>query len=230
MDADNGLRDRILETIVRKSNLQQKVFDNTFSILNELKETLHEMATEIDDALEERIDKRVRIEYRDRGKFEAQVQVAGEVLIFSMHTNVFEFNREHPIWKNPYVNEHPENAYCGIINIYNFLSDSFKYNRDTDLGYLIGRIFVNRQMHYFVEGKQQDSLRHDRFGSRVIDRGALNEIIERAIYYSLHFDLLVPPYDTVKIVEVDQMNTRFENSKMPTGKRLGYTFATDDIG
>ena len=35
-------------------------------------------------------------------------------------------------------------TFCGIINIYNFLSDSFKYNRESDLGYLVGRIFINK--------------------------------------------------------------------------------------
>ena len=47
------LRTRILETIIRKSTLKQRVFDNTFSVFNELKETLLEMASELDDELDE---------------------------------------------------------------------------------------------------------------------------------------------------------------------------------
>ena len=43
------LREKILETIVRKSTLKQQIFDNTFSTFNDLKETLFEMASEIDD-------------------------------------------------------------------------------------------------------------------------------------------------------------------------------------
>ena len=38
-----------------------------------------------------------------------------------------------------------------------------------------------------------------------------------------------PRYDTVKVVTVDQLNTKIENSKMQTGKRLGYKFNSDDI-
>ncbi len=64
------LRAKILETIVRKSTLKQKVFDNTFAAFNFLKETLFEMASEMDDELDGRLDRRVRLEYRDRGKFE----------------------------------------------------------------------------------------------------------------------------------------------------------------
>ena len=162
---NNPLRKRIEELIVRKSALKQKVFDNTFTIFNELKETLLEMASEMEDELDGRIDKRVKIEYRDRGKYEAQLQVASDLLIFQMHTNVFEFESSHVIWDNPYVRENSENSYCGVINIYNFLSDSFKLTRSADEGYLIGRIFINHERRFFVEGKRQSLARAIDFGS-----------------------------------------------------------------
>ena len=69
------LREKILSTIIEKSTLKQRVYDNTFNVLGLLKDTLFEMASEMDDALDGKLDKRVRIEYRDRGKFEAQLQI-----------------------------------------------------------------------------------------------------------------------------------------------------------
>ncbi len=222
-------RKQILDTFVRKSNLKQRVFDNTFAALNLLKETLLEMASEMDDELDGRLDRHVRLEYRDRGKFEAQLQVADDLLIFQMHTDVFSFPAGHPARKNPYVIEDEQNGYCGVINIYNFLSDSFRFNRNADEGYLIGRLFINRDRRYFVEGKGQDSLRADRFGSEEIDRGALVAVLEAAIGYSLQFDLLLPPFAYNKRVTVDQFNTRMDNSKFVTGKRLGYDFDVEDI-
>ena len=223
------LRKKILETIVSKSTLKQKVFDNTFASFNDLKETLLEMASEMDDQLDGLLDRRVRLEYRDRGKFEAQIQVANDLLIFQMHTDVFEFEPNHVIWQNPYVQTDRDNSYCGVINIYNFLSDSFKFNRNADEGYLIGRIFINREKCYFVEGKQQTSMRPMQFGKAEIDSEALVRILESAIYYALHFDLLLPSYDDNKRVTVDQFNTKLDNSKFVTGKRLGYDFDVDDI-
>ena len=223
------LRKKILETIVSKSTLKQKVFDNTFATFNDLKETLLEMASEMDDQLDGLLDRRVRLEYRDRGKFEAQIQVANDLLIFQMHTDVFEFEPNHVIWQNPYVQADRDNSYCGVINIYNFLSDSFKFNRNADEGYLIGRIFINREKCYFVEGKQQTSMRPMQFGKAEIDSEALVRILESAIYYALHFDLLLPSYDDNKRVTVDQFNTKLDNSKFVTGKRLGYDFDVDDI-
>ena len=223
------LRKKILETIVSKSTLKQKVFDNTFATFNDLKETLLEMASEMDDQLDGLLDRRVRLEYRDRGKFEAQIQVANDLLIFQMHTDVFEFEPNHVIWQNPYVQTDRDNSYCGVINIYNFLSDSYKFNRNADEGYLIGRIFINREKCYFVEGKQQTSMRPMQFGKAEIDSEALVRILESAIYYALHFDLLLPSYDDNKRVTVDQFNTKLDNSKFVTGKRLGYDFDVDDI-
>ena len=223
------LRAKILDTIIRKSTLKQKVFDNTFSAFNSLKETLLEMASEMDDELDGKLDRRVRLEYRDRGKFEAQLQVANDILIFQMHTDVFEFDPSHAIWQTPYVKADRENSYCGVINIYNFLSDSFKFNRNADEGYLIGRIFINREHRYFAEGKQQTSLRAAHFGEAEIDRDALVAILEAAIDFSLDFDLLMPPYEENKRVTVDQFNTKMDNSKFITGKRLGYEFDIKDI-
>ena len=226
---NSPLRTAILETIVRKSNLKQKVFDHTFTVFNLLKETLLELASELDDALEGRLDRRVRLEYRDRGKFEAQLQVSNDLLIFQMHTDVFQFAADHLLWENPYVQNDAENAYCGVINIYNFLSDSFKFNRNADEGYLIGRIFVNRERCYFVEGKGQTSMRAMQFGQHEIDREALIGILESAIRFALEFDLLTPPYEENKRVTVDQFNTKMDNSKFVTGKRLGYDFDIEDI-
>lgn len=224
-----GKREQIVETLKTKSVLLQQIFDNTQQVFGQLKEILQEYAVEVNEQLEGASDRRIKLEYRDRGKFEAQLQMAGDILIFSMHTNVFQFERENIIWQNSYVKQDKQNAYCGVINIYNFLSDSFRYNRSADEGYLVARIFINRDFQYMVEGKRQVTYRHDNFGQGAITPDALTEIIESTMAYTLDFDLLVPPYDTVKLVTVDQMNTKIENSKLQTGKRMGYQFRSDDV-
>ena len=99
------LREKILATIINKSTLKQHIFDNTFTTFNELKDVLFEIASELDDDLDGKLDKRVRIEYRDRGKFEAQLQIASDLLIFRMHTDIFEFDSKHEVWENEYVKQ-----------------------------------------------------------------------------------------------------------------------------
>ncbi len=224
-----SLRTQILETIISKSSLKQLVFDNTFAAMNLLKETLLELASEMDDELEGRLDRRVRLEYRDRGKFEAQLQVASDVLIFQMRTDVFKFDASHPVWSNDSIVENPENGYFGVINIYNFLSDSFKFNRNQDEGYLIGRLFINAERSFFVEGKGQESMRAESLGSEVLCRPALVAILESAINYSLNFDLLVPLFESDKRVKLDQFNNKMDNSKFETGKLLDYEYNIEDI-
>ena len=223
------LRERILATIINKSTLKQHIFDNAFATFNELKDVLFEIASELDDDLDGKLDKRVRIEYRDRGKFEAQLQIASDLLIFRMHTDVFEFDSNHIIWQNEYVQAERDNSYCGVIDIYNFLSDSFKFNRNADEGYLIGRIFINREKCCFVEGKRQTLVRPMAFGKEKITREDLVAIMETAINYAINFDLLVPSYEDNKRVTVDQFNSKMDNSKFITGKRIGYEFNVDDI-
>ena len=55
------------------------------------------------------------------------------------------------------------------------------------------------------------------------------EVLETAINYAINFDLLVPPYEQNKRVTVDQFNSKMDNSKFVTGKRLDYDFNVDDI-
>lgn len=229
MDSQADLRSQIKGLLVSKSNLKQQVFDNTFNLFAELKDVLHEFSTELDEELDDKIDKRIRIDYIDKGKSEARLQVATDMLVFAMHTNVFTFEKEHRIWHNQYVQSDRANSYCGVINIYNFLADSFKNKRADDEGYLIARIFVNREGMFFVEGKRQERWRVDEFGRERISREAILEILQRAILYALGFDLLMPSYDSIKRVNVEQFDSRSENTQFQTGKRLGYEFLADDI-
>ncbi len=218
-----------LDGMILKTNVKQEVYRKTVSSFSLLKEVLKELAEEYREILKNKVDDHILPVYQEKGIFEAEFRIGGDLLIFSMHTNVFVFNREHPIWKLDYIKNNPMNSYCGVFNIYNFLADSFKYNRMEDLGYLIARIFVNRENHFFVEGKRQSGELVKDFASDELTKENLKEILETAIQYAIDFDLLVPPYDQVKIANVDQMQTEINHSKIQTGKRLGFKFNSDDI-
>jgi hypothetical protein len=222
------IQEGILLALKERSSLKQKVYDRTLSAMSKIKLILQDMESELNKELKDS-DIRIHPEYSERGKFEAQLKAGSDVVIFSMHSNIFEFNREHSIWKSSYVQDNKNNSYCGIINIFNFLADSFKYNRMEDLGYLIGRVFINHEDHFIVEGKRQFGFLYNNFGKDTVNQENLRIIIQNALQYSLEFDLLVPPYDNVKIVTVGQMTQKIEDSRIITGKRLGFTFNSDDI-
>jgi len=226
---EKEIRESLLEAFVIKSNVKQKVFENTQQTFFLLKKVLKQLETTYQSKIKGMVSSSVLPLYAERGPFEAEFKIGDDLLIFSMHTNVFEFDDKHPVWNTNYLKDDPLRSYCGTIYIYNFLADSFKYNRVNDLGYLVARIFINKEKHFFVEGKRQsDELVKD-FAMDTISPGILRQIIETAIQYSIEFDLLSPLYEQVKVATVDQMQQKMTNSKMITGKRLGFGFKTDDV-
>ncbi len=164
----------IVDILKNKSVLKTKVFDNTAEAFMMVKEILKNLSREVNLNLSD-VDQRIRMEYTDRSTFDAQLRVAADMLLFSMHSNVFQFDREHPAWKTAYIQKNKYNAYSGIIHIYNFLADSFKYSRLDDLGYLIARIFINHENQYFVEGKRQMGMLFTNYGNEEFSKEFTSE-------------------------------------------------------
>jgi hypothetical protein len=221
--------EQIISILKEKSKIKQKVFSNTYEVFASLKGILKEMEVSYNSQLQGHFSDK-SLQYNEVSTFQHELKVAGDMLVFQMHSNIFEFDRDHGVWQISYIQNDKMATYCGIINIYNFLNDSFKYNRVNDLGYLVGRIFINKDFHYFVEGKRQMGFLYNDFGNDVINKESLKTIIETAVSYSLEFDLLVPPYENVKIITVDQIQEKRKNSQQITGKRLGFGFRSDDVG
>lgn len=144
------------------------------------------------------------------------------MLQFDMHTNVFEFEKSHPIYKSSYVKKDELNSFCGIISVYNFLSDSFKYNRINDVGFLIARIFVNREKKFFIETRTSMHSKYGNYSDDPISEDHILDIINELIIFAISFDLFIPPYDAVKHVSVMEIQEKANSAVLKTGKRLGY--------
>jgi len=218
-------KELIFKSLKEKSSMKQDVFHNTLQTFKALKTVVKAVTEELKTY--STTDKRVVVEYKEVSDYQFQLRVAGDTIIFYMHTNVFDFDKSHRIYKSSYVKEDNYRTFCGMIQIFNFLSDSFIYNRVNDLGYLIGRIFINRENHYFVEGKRQLGFLYNDFVNTVIDEAALRAIVESAVLYCLNFDLLTPPFDSVKEVPVSDILAVENFLKISTGKRLGFRFQAD---
>ena len=220
-------QDLLFNLIKEKGVLKQDVFSNIILNFKVLKSVLKEIGDDLSDRMSN-VDERVIIEYKDSGEFEAQLRVAGDLLVFQMHSNVFKFNLENSLWKSSYLSENPNRGFCGLINVYNFLNDSFKYNRSNDLGYLIGRLFINHENHFMVQGKRQLGFLYNDFINSIIGKEKLKSIVQSAILYSLDFDLLVPSYDLVNQVSVSQVKQVGDDLKLRTAKRLGFVFQNNN--
>ena len=221
------LKESLKELVFNKSELKQSVYQATKETFGIFRECTREMIELFRQRCREE-GKEVAFEFTDRGDFEFEVKFAGDILLFMMHTNVFEFSRDHQVMKTPYVRDDQRRSYCGVIHIYNFLADSFAYQRDNDLGYMIGRVFINFEKHYFIEGKRELGMLYTNFNTSVINNDSVQGIVESAIEYTTNFDLLTPPYDEVKLVSVGEMRTNFDKKSLVTGKRLGFRFQADN--
>jgi hypothetical protein len=219
--SSNNQREQILTLLKEKSTMKQDVFRNTMKTFEMMAEVCREVITDLRSELDT-IDKRITVNFTEINQYAHQLKVAGDMLEFYMHTNVFEFDRSHPMYKTGYIKKNEYNSYCGIINIYNFLADSFQYNRLNDLGYLVARIFVNREMKFFIEAKGPIGIKYNSFSVEPITKEQLKEIINDFIIFVISFDLFTPPFDTVREVTVNEMQEKTSSINLRTGKRLGY--------
>lgn len=217
---------KIIQTILeQKSGLKQDIFQDTKNHFERFKKQLLEEIGSLRSLVE---DGRIRLHVEHKGEFQVQVFVGSDVLIFQMHTNVFKLPDEHPLWQTDYLKEDKTRGYFGIINIYNFLAESYLKNRMNDLGYLIGRVFINKDEHFMVEGKGQLGFLFRDLTNSVLTDSILTHIIQVSVAYALEFDLLTPPYEIVSKVTVFQMHEIEANSQLSTGKRLGFKFEAED--
>jgi hypothetical protein len=212
----------ILKLLSEKSVMKQDVYSNTIAVFNELKDILKERAEELSDNVL-KVDKRVNIYFKEISLQSMQLKIAGDILDFQMHSNVFEFDHSHPMFKTGYIRNNELNSYSGIISVYNFLADSYKYNRMNDLGYLIARIFINREKRFFVETRTQIGYKYHNFSNGPLSKTEMSDIVNELVIYSIMFDLFTPPYDSVRQVTVAEMQEKSSSSALRTGKRLGYT-------
>jgi hypothetical protein len=215
----------ICNQISRKGTLKINVFKNTENAF----EMFRERANQFPDVYQScHPGSNINIKYEGSQSQSFSLHFGSDILFFVIHSNVFEFNRDHELMKTPYIRENKDRAYCGIISIYNFLSDSLYYNRYNDIGYLIGRVFINCENHCYIDGKRELAQIYNNFNTVVFDESMASLILDSAIQYTVNFDLLVPPYEMVKEITIQDM-LEIKNKRMPikTAKRLGFRFQAD---
>ncbi|MBK7956782.1 MAG: hypothetical protein IPK03_00870 [Bacteroidetes bacterium] len=214
-------RAAILASLETKACLKQTIYKNTLHFFEMFKKTGKEIVQDLQPKIS-KFEEQVELEYKENGTYESAMKIAGDTIFLSMHSNVFNFEDIHPIHQSNYVKADRTRVYCGMIEIYNFLSDSLKYDRVTDVGYLIGRIFINKDNHFFVEGTRQLGFLYNDFENMILNEVYVNAIIENAILYSLEFDLWAPAFADVEQISLGEMIMKTGVTPHKTGKRLGF--------
>ncbi len=212
---------QILNGLNQKANLKQNIHRHSIEVFNQFKARAHNI---VDQLAPEVLDTSpaVEIKLNEYGKFEFHLKFSGDTIVFMLHTNVFTFPPKHAVSKSAYIKSDESCGYFGMIQIYNFLSDSIKYNRLADSGYLLARVFVNSYNNFYVEGRRQLGFLYKDIGKNKLNSEHMDNIIEQCMLYCLDFDLFVPPPDALNEISVQQKNAFNNPSGIATGKRLGF--------
>lgn len=212
-------RAQILQVLLDKSVLKQDISNDTEKVFALLKSHIKIELAELQKSV---TDKRVRLSFHEKGEAEIHVYVGSDVLVFTLHNNVFRLPDSSALWGTSYFKTNENNGYFGVIYVYNFLAESFLQNRMNDSGYLIGRILINHERHFLVEGKGTLGRLFQDPQNMELNEEIIGLIVQLSFHYALTFDLLVPPFEIMEELSVAQIQQISDELKLKTAKRLGF--------
>ncbi|MFZ6012516.1 MAG: hypothetical protein ACOYXT_19390 [Bacteroidota bacterium] len=224
MNSDHDPIKCIRHLLESKSTAKQAAYRNivnAFAIMsNEAKHVVEELQRKTRPG-----DKDVTVEFNTINEHEFDVKLAGDMLIFVMHTNVVTFDETHPIMKDEYIKSNETNRYFGQIMIYNFMADSLKFNRPNDPGYLLGRLMINQEERFFMEGEKQ-LVDFNKISEKPITEACLRKIVKIALRMAIENDLIAPPYTQVKSITLHQK--REHTPELGAGQKIGFRMSYEN--
>ncbi|MCX7862431.1 MAG: hypothetical protein N2449_05490 [Bacteroidales bacterium] len=216
----------IINTLQEKNLVKKNVYKSIQLAFDNFKVAIKELIDELNAELKEK-DEDYTLECYV-GNFHIELYFGNDVVVFYFQNNVYEIDKSHSIWAHSYIQDNPLNAFVGIIHVYNFIKNSYKNNENDGAGYLIARIFINQEQHYFVEGKRQLGFLYNDFSQNIIGKDDFKKIIQSVILYCLDFEMLVPPYEEFSVISVEQIKTMLNKSRSQNAKRMGFQFYKND--
>ena len=213
------LQDSVLNLLHDKVTLKQDVLALTKKWFKELNEVITSEVPTLKLGLR---DQRIRMDFTVKSDYETRVLIGSDALIFHLHTNVFTIPEDNPLWKDVYVKKDFSRGYFGVIYVYNFSAQSILQNRIGDEGALLARIYINKESRFVVEGVQQVALRFPKIAKNILTKDVFVEMLHLLFLGAVSNDLIIPPYDVVSGINVDQLNELSENLGIRTNKTLGF--------
>jgi hypothetical protein len=213
--------DQIFDGLKQKSTAKQAIFRNTQAAFDCLRQVSQELVVELSRRLTP-LDSSVVIEYRSVNDMEFHIKFSGDLLVFVMHSNVVTFADDYGPMPSKYVEGDFRRRFFGHIMAYNFMADSIKYQRMNDPGYLVGRLLINIDNHYFLEGVQQLELPNNDMSDNVITPDMMKLFVESAMIAAVNNDLIAPPLPEIQKISVKQ---KLENQQVSRGSKVGFSFS-----
>lgn len=211
--------EHIADVLETKACVKQEAYRNLQHIFNMLKEESQKIISEVRTKIKNK-DQDVTLDVINVSENEFHLKVAGDMLVFFLHTNITTLSKEHGLNKTKYVTDNPMRRYLGQINVYNFMADSLKYNRINDPGYLISRFFINFEKHFFIEGDGQLRYMVDTISSKPITPTDISIYIQLVISQALDTDLVTSSFPAIRTITLNQ---KMEKSQaLGGGQKIGF--------
>lgn len=211
--------DFIKNMLESKSNAKQTTYKNLVNAFSSLCADAQRIMGELNGKAHP-IDQEVTLDFSIINPQEFHLKLAGDLLIFVMHTNIITFHDDHEILSHDYFKQNEVNRYFGQINVYNFMYDSLKYNRGNDQGYLIARLMINHENRFFIEGETQLTSLYESISAEPVTAADLQNIIKICLKIAIKNDLIAPPYPKVRSITLYQKNEH--TIELGGGHKIGF--------
>jgi hypothetical protein len=218
-DKENDPLDQIKSLLESKSTAKQITYKNLLNAFHVLAAESQQIVGE----LKARVmpgDDDVTIEYSMVNSHEFHIKLAGDLLIFVLHTNIVSIDGSHPVMQEPYMKEKEVNRYFGQIMIYNFMADSLKFHRINDPGYLIARLLINHEGRYVIEGDGHLTGIANKISSQPIVDAELSILVKLALMLAIENDLVAPPFPDVRYITLFQKMEK--TMELGAGRKIGF--------
>ena len=100
------------------------------------------------------------------------------------------------------------------------MSDSIRYNRVNDPGYLVARILINHENRFLVEGEGRLGFLFKQISLTPIESKDLNSIVQHALTTAIENDLMAPPFPQVRFITLHQKMEK--TSELGAGQKIGF--------
>ncbi|NOT74134.1 MAG: hypothetical protein HOP08_04335 [Cyclobacteriaceae bacterium] len=212
--------EHIVKLLENKSTAKQITYKKLIQSFELLAKESKRVAGELKKKTKPSTDNDVTVDFKRINENEFQVKLAGDLLIFVLHTNIVTFEDDHDVMKNPYIKENEINQYFGQIMVYNFMSDSIKFNRVNDPGYLLARLLINHDGRYIIEGEGKLGIVYGQISDEPITEQDLNVMVKLSLMLAIENDLMAPPYTQVKFITLYQKLEKTQ--ELGAGQKIGF--------
>jgi hypothetical protein len=219
MSLQNDPVDTIRMLLETKSTAKQITYKNLLQAFRTLQADARQVTTEIKNKANPP-DLDVTTEFVVVNEHEFQVKLAGDLLVFVLHTNIVTFPEDHPVMQTDYIRQQNVNRYFGQIMVYNFMSDSIRFNRINDPGYLLARLLINHEGRYVVEGDGPLAPFSQKVSDAAITETELTNLVKIALAMAIENDLVAPPFPQVRFITLHQKLEKTQ--ELGAGQKIGF--------